>query len=75
MLVEISGMDDSNKFNRWFLYVLGAFGDINLCDQTPWFYVRIAKIDRLRQLFSTRQGSALFSRFFISTPILRVSEC
>ena len=30
MLVEISGMDDSNKFSRWFLYILGAFWDINL---------------------------------------------
>ena len=73
MLVEISGMDDSNKFNRWFLYVLGAFGDINLRDWTPWFYVKIAKIDRLRQLFSTRkkmrQGRSLYLRFFIFTRI------
>ena len=26
VLVEMSGMDDSNKFSRWFSYVLGRLG-------------------------------------------------
>ena len=39
MLLEISGMDDSNKFSRWFSYVLGAFWDINLYMIHVHFYV------------------------------------